>query len=141
MTIHENQHNTTGVLSLPDKHRFLARSALAGAIALALAATYMVTTNEAAANLPQAQPSTRSAFAGPPSFAEVAQRVTPAVVNVAVTPNDGSGQGHPRVALPQIPKDSPMHDFFERFFDGALGNARRIRGATAGAGAGIRLHH
>lgn len=121
MTIHENQHNTTGVLSLPDKHRFLARSALAGAIALALAATYMVTTNEAAANLPQAQPSTRSAFAGPPSFAEVAQRVTPAVVNVAVTPNDGSGQGHPRVALPQIPKDSPMHDFFERFFDGRSG--------------------
>lgn len=93
-------------------------SGLAGAVALALAGTYLVKTNEAAATLPAAQPTAGAAFAVPPSFAEVAERVTPAVVNVAVTPGDLSEQDHPGGAVPHIPGNAPLGELFQRFFDG-----------------------
>lgn len=118
MAIHDNWHTATSTLTRPDRRRSFVRSALAGAMALALAGTYVTTTTEAAARIPEAQPAVGGAFAGPPSFAEVAERVTPAVVNVAVTPNRGPEQVHPRSAIPSIPQDSPLHDFFQRFFDG-----------------------
>jgi serine protease Do len=53
---------------------------------------------------------------GPPSFADVAERVTPAVVNVTVAQKPMqrmSMQGHP---LPEgLPDNSPLREFFEQF--------------------------
>jgi len=117
MAIYGNQHTAARSLTGPHRHRVFARSALAGAMALALAGTYLVTTTEVAARLPEANPTAGAAFAGPPSFAEVAQRVTPAVVNVTVTSSHGPEQRHPRSG-PRVPEESPHHDFFQRFFDG-----------------------
>jgi len=70
---------------VPSPRHFLLRrrkifvpAAVAGAVTLALAGAYIGTCNQAMAMLP----AQTTEFAGPPSFAEIAQRVTPAVVNV-----------------------------------------------------------
>jgi serine protease Do len=99
----------------PHRRKLAASSAVAGAVFLALAGTYVITTNQAAASLQPATPTQTAGFAGPPSFAEIAARVTPAVVNVAVTQN-GLTDAHPKMELPQLPDGTPFGDFFERFF-------------------------
>jgi serine protease Do len=98
--------------AVPDGFR---RAALATAITLTLglgAGLAAIGNVEAAdpATAPLEQP------AGPPSFADVAERVTPAVVNVTVAQKPlqrMSMNGHP---LPQgLPEDSPLREFFEQF--------------------------
>jgi serine protease Do len=54
---------------------------------------------------------------GPPSFADLAERVEPAVVSITVTGKTDvaagrKGQEHP---LPQFPEGSPFGEFFEQF--------------------------
>jgi serine protease Do len=58
------------------------------------------------------------AVAGPPpiSFAEIVERVAPAVVNIATTKAVQSGQT-PDFPFPQPPPGSPFEDFFREFFD------------------------
>lgn len=116
MTTYDNRNTATGALTQPDRRRTFVHSALASALALAIAGAYLVATAEAAASVPEVPPAV--AFAGPPSFAEVAERVTPAVVNVAVTRSSDPEHGHPRSEIPRIPHDSPPHELFRRFFDG-----------------------
>jgi serine protease Do len=102
------------------RHDGFRRAALAGAVALTLAVTAtLVTVN----NLEAAQPVTAPAVApaaqqpleqpaGPPSFADVAERVTPAVVNVTVAQKPMQRMSmHGR----GIPEDSPLHEFFKQF--------------------------
>jgi len=88
------------------------QTALAGAVALAQALATplaMAATADAAAASPQ--PAV-AAPAGPPSFADVAARVTPAVVNVTVEEKPVQ-----RMSLPDhgLPEGSPLREFFKQF--------------------------
>jgi serine protease Do len=92
------------------------RAALLGAVALAalggVAAETSVAPVSAAATSEQAP-------AGPASFADVVDRVKPAVVSVKVKLSDADqvddedSQGMP--GMPDIPKDSPFYHFFRHF--------------------------
>ena len=59
-----------------------------------------------------------AASAGPPpvSFAEIVERVAPAVVNISTTKAVRPGQ-IPDFPFPQPPPGSPFEDFFREFFD------------------------
>jgi serine protease Do len=95
------------------------RAALLGAVALAALGgaafeTSMTPVSAAATATPQSP-------AGPASFADVVDRVKPAVVSVkvkladadAVDDEDGAPNGAP--SLPDIPRNSPFYHFFRHF--------------------------
>jgi serine protease Do len=105
------------------------RTLIALSVALALAAGGVVVAQSQtpAVNAPSAsvlQPAM-------PSFADVAERVSPAVVNVTVVserPEQVVMRGHPG-----IPEDGPMGDFFKRFFDQpGMNMPRKMQGAGSG---------
>ncbi len=108
----------------PSQRDGFRRAALAAAVTLTLglgaglAAIGSAEAAEPSAGLPNTSPLEQPA--GPPSFADVAERVTPAVVNVTVEQKPLqrlSMKGHP---LPEgLPEGSPLRDFFEQF--GGLG--------------------
>ncbi|MGE3769375.1 MAG: DegQ family serine endoprotease [Bdellovibrionales bacterium] len=54
----------------------------------------------------------------PPSFADLADKLLPAVVNISTTQilNDDTGE-MPFADMPQFPPGSPFEDFFKDFFD------------------------
>jgi len=85
-------------------------------VILALAGGYGATTAQAAVS-PSLQSDTPVAAIRPPSFADIAQRVTPAVVNVAVDQEVSGGQTAGRFQMPEFPQGSPFGDLFRRFFD------------------------
>ncbi|MGB5833795.1 MAG: DegQ family serine endoprotease [Thiohalocapsa sp.] len=100
----------------PQQRDMFRRAAIAGAVALTLAlgATFANIDNanaekaltDGALQQPLEQP------AGPPGFADVVERVTPAVVNVTVAQKPiqrMSMQGR------ELPEGSPMHEFFKQF--------------------------
>jgi serine protease Do len=63
------------------------------------------------------------------SFADLAERLSPSVVNITTTQTIAQPD---RPALPQVPKGSPFEDFFEDFMDqNRNGQGRRPRKATA----------
>ena len=66
--------------------------------------------------------------AAPGSFTELAERLSPTVVNIKVTKTEKIGFDHP-----QLP-EGPFGDFFERFFKGMPQGpeSRRIQGAGSG---------
>lgn len=107
------------------------KNALAGAIALALVGGGMMI---AQANDPAAQTpagAVAGPFAGLPSFADVADRVTPAVVNVQVTSE--SQETLVFRGPPGMPESAPVPEFFKRFFD-ERGQAapHRVQGQGSG---------
>ncbi len=52
----------------------------------------------------------------PPSFADLAEKVRPAVVSVNVKSNGGTGDVANRdFPIPDLPQDHPLRDFFEQF--------------------------
>ena len=54
----------------------------------------------------------------PQTFADVVERITPAVVNISTTKAvQGGGPGTPDFPFPQPPPGSPFEDFFREFFD------------------------
>ena len=109
----QSDASTQGLKTSARRTLFL-RSALASAVLMVLGGAYLSATDQAMATL--SPPPTEAAhFAGPPSFAEIATRVTPAVVNVSVTQERTSG-AHPRMGIPQLPQSAPFGEFFERFF-------------------------
>ena len=59
--------------------------------------------------------SATQAFARPDSFADLAERLSPAVVNISTTTIVRSGGGNRD--LPQFPEGSPFEDFFKDFGD------------------------
>ncbi len=88
----------------------------------------------AAANVPVSAPIPAAASANasaPPSFADIAVKMSPAVVNIKVVKkveNVGFAQ-------PDIP-DGPFHDFFEKFFQGMPQAAPAPR-TQKGTGSGV----
>jgi serine protease Do len=56
-----------------------------------------------------------SLAAGPESVADIAERLTPAVVNISTSQVD-SGDGD-SVPMPDLPEGSPFREFFEEFFN------------------------
>lgn len=105
------------------------RTLIALSVALALAAGGVVVAQSQA---PSATPPS-AAMLQPvmPSFADVAERVSPAVVNVTVV-SEKSG----RVSLrnhPELPEDSPLGRQFKRFFDQpGMDLPRKVQGAGSG---------
>lgn len=78
--------------------------------------------------LPFAMPMTKPAPAyaqnnAPASFADLAEKLSPAVVNISSTQKIEDAQDFPE--LPQFPQGSPFEDFFEDFME------RRGRGAPS----------
>jgi len=77
------------------------------------------------------------AAATPESFAELAQKVTPAVVNIAsaqdVEVGDGAVPGLPF----ELPPGSPFERFFKQFRDGENAPSRGARRRVVGVGSGF----
>jgi serine protease Do len=106
-----------------DRPSYSLRAALLGAVALAalggVAVETSVATVSAAATTAQAGATTAQAPAGPASFADVVDRVKPAVVSVKVklsdadSVDDEDSDGIP--SMPDIPKNSPFYRFFRHF--------------------------
>jgi len=73
---------------------------------------------------------------GPPSFADLAERVEPAVVSIAVSgKTEVSAQMNgQQFQMPQFPEGSPFGDFFKQFRDRMPGNGaqREVKGAGSG---------
>jgi serine protease Do len=106
-----------------DRPSYSFRAALLGAVALAALGGVAVETSvapvSAAATTAQADATTAQAPAGPASFADVVDRVKPAVVSVKVKLSDADqvddedSDGIP--GMPDIPKNSPFYRFFRHF--------------------------
>jgi len=76
---------------------------------------------------------------GPPSFADLAERVEPAVVSIAVTSKTGAiaqmnGQ---QFQMPKFPEGGPFGDFFEQFRDRMPGPGNGAQREVKGAGSGF----
>src|SRR5580700_7649952 len=99
-----------------DRPSYSLRAALLGAVALAALGGVAVETSVAPVS---AAATTAQAPAGPASFADVVDRVKPAVVSVKVKLSDADpvddedSDGIP--GLPDIPKNSPFYHFFRHF--------------------------
>ena len=99
----------------PEPGDGLRRAALALAVALTLgtAASLLAVGHVQAA---ETAPAPLAEPAGPPSFADVAERVTPAVVNVTVAQKPMQRMSMNGRTLPEgLPEDSPLKEFFEQF--------------------------
>jgi serine protease Do len=100
-----------------DRPPYSFRAALLGAVALAALGGVAAETSVAPVS---AAATTAQAPAGPASFADVVDRVKPAVVSVKVKLSDadqvddeGGSDGIP--GLPDVPKNSPFYHFFRHF--------------------------
>ena len=90
------------------------------ALALALGATALIETGGAGAQ-----------SRGPQSVAPIAERLTPAVVNISTSSTvKGSSGG----ALPRVPKGSPFEEFFDDFFKSGKGGAQERKVSSLGSG-------
>lgn len=115
--------------SFPPRTLNQRRTLIALSVALALAAGGVVV---AQSQTPAVNAPTASVLQPVmPSFADVAERVSPAVVNVTVVSERPEGvvmRGHPG-----IPEDGPMGDLFKRFFDQpGMSTPRKMQGAGSG---------
>jgi serine protease Do len=99
-----------------DRPSYSLRAALLGAVALAALGGFAAETTVAPVS---AAATSAQAPAGPASFADVVDRVKPAVVSVKVKLSDADqvddedSDGIP--GLPDIPKNSPFYHFFRHF--------------------------
>ncbi len=73
------------------------------------------------------------ARAAPESFADLAQKLLPSVVNISTTAVVGRGQGRQRI-LPQLPEGSPFEPFFRDFFDRNRPQQPQRRATSLGSG-------
>lgn len=91
---------------------------------LNLAAAAVIAANFVAA-------STAHARSAPDSFADLSERLSPAVVNVATSQ---TVQGADMNEMPQFPPGSPFEDLFKDFFDqqGEKGQARKVSSLGSG---------
>jgi len=67
----------------------------------------------------------------PDSFADLAQRLLPAVVNVSTTQTVSGREG---VELPQLPPGSPFEEFFKEFFERNRPEQRQRKATSLGSG-------
>ncbi|MBT4115443.1 MAG: Do family serine endopeptidase [Rhodospirillaceae bacterium] len=75
---------------------------------------------------------TSEARGAPDSFADLAQRLLPAVVNISTTSVVTGNRGQQQ--LPQFPPGSPFEDFFKDFFDRNQPQQRQRRATSLGSG-------
>ena len=61
----------------------------------------------------------------PDSFADLAEQLSPAVVNISTTQKVGGGQQQRDFPMPEFPPGSPFEDFFKDFFDERMQNGPR----------------
>lgn len=71
-----------------------------------------------------------AARALPQSFADLAEKISPAVVNITTSTVVESGTG----PMPMVPEGSPFEDFFERFRDQMPDSDRPRRSSALGSG-------
>ena len=123
MTSDQNDSRDDSSRKLARKPVILAAAALIATSALGLTLGNLVPF--AAAETATTQP-TSEMLAGraPLSFADIAQRVTPAVVSInvksdaKVAENDSTPDGDGIPGMPDLPKDNPLYDFFKQFRKG-----------------------
>ena len=78
-----------------------------------------------------AQASVSMARGAPDSFADLAERLSPSVVNITTTTVVAGRSGGAR---PQVPPGSPFEDFFKDFLDGQEGDKRPRKSSALGSG-------
>lgn len=71
---------------------------------------------------------------GPSSVADIAERLSPAVVNISTSQTVTGGSGVP---IPELPENSPFKEFFDEFFknqqrDGSLPAPRKVSSLGSG---------
>ena len=73
------------------------------------------------------------AKSAPESFADLAERLLPAVVNISTTQVIESREGQGGQQMPQFPPGSPFEDFFKDFLDknSPKGGKKQRRKATS----------
>src|SRR6202042_1290308 len=104
-----------------DRPSYSLRAALLGAVALAAIGGVAVETSVApvSAAATNAQAPAVQAPAGPASFADVVDRVKPAVVSLRVKLTDADpvddDDSDAAPGMPDIPKNSPFYHFFRHF--------------------------
>jgi serine protease Do len=94
----------------------------------------MVLAQSVPGNSAASAPTAAFVGAGMPSFADVAERVSPAVVNVTVI-----SEASPRMLFkghPELKEGAPMDEFFRRFFDNPESQGQGPR-RSMGAGSGF----
>ncbi len=74
---------------------------------------------------------TAQARSAPESFADLAERLLPSVVNISTTQTVEAGKAP---ELPQLPPGSPFEDFFKEFFDRNGPQQRSRRATSLGSG-------
>ena len=126
-------------MTIRSKRRFT-RLAAAGAVVLALssAGLYALPHHATAASRPIDVTESGVRY-GPPSFADLAEKVSPAVVSIVITGKTGTGAqpDSPGLQIPQFPEGSPFGDFFRQFRDrqfGTPGDNRRREFRATGSG-------
>ena len=84
-----------------------------GALGFALGQDMRFASAEPAQTVPTAQ---TPLGAAPLSFADIAQKVTPAVVSISVKGDSEVSENDLNIpGLPDLPEDSPLYDFFKQF--------------------------
>jgi serine protease Do len=87
-----------------------------GALGFALGQDLRFASAEPAQTAPTAQ---TPLGAAPLSFADIAQKVTPAVVSISVKGDSEVAENDLNIpGLPDLPEDSPLYDFFKQFGQG-----------------------
>ena len=78
----------------------------------------------------------------PISFADLVQKVSPAVVSINVKGDAKVAENEMQIpGMPDIPEDSPLYDFFKRFKQGQPEWRRSACPAASDAGARLGLLH
>ena len=112
--------------------RIAPRNLIAGAVALALATSGIVWAQVNAPDTTIATPQQQAQAPAMPSFADVAERVTPAVVNVMVV--EGEGRLAEVPDMQDLPDGTRPEEFFHHFFQ-QPGSSERPQ--TQGVGSGF----
>lgn len=75
--------------------------------------------------------SVAQARTAPESFADLAEKLLPSVVNISTTQ---VVEGHPGVEVPMVPPGSPFEEFFKEFFDKNQPRRQQRRATSLGSG-------
>ena len=113
----DHRANPNSTVASADRRGLLLKSAIAGAVVLALAGVQLAGPGGANATVPASALEVNTPSFGLASFANVAEHVTPAVVNVAVRGEVGAVKAGRDFQMPDFPQGSPFGEFFRRFFD------------------------
>jgi serine protease Do len=108
---------SSGAASLPLGERHRRKLVMAGVVVALLGAQALVPPPANAV----ASPGVVAALPRQPAgFADLVERVSPAVVSVATTASLALGEspGDKGFSMPELPEDSPFSEFFRHFFDG-----------------------